>query len=33
MQILIRMDIPVMELDLIEEEVFHFQVVDMVKLY
>ena len=30
---LINMDILVMELDLIEEEVFHFQVVDMVKMY
>ena len=33
MQTLINMDILVMELDLIEEEVFHFQVVDMVKIY
>ena len=31
--ILISMDILVMELDLIEEEVFHFQMVDMVKTY
>ena len=31
-QILINMGIPVMELDLIEEEVFHFQVVDLVKM-
>ena len=30
---LINMDILVMELDLIEEEVFHFQVVDLVKIY
>ena len=30
---LINMDILVMELDLIEEEVFHFQVVDLVKMY
>ena len=27
------MDILVIELDLIEEEVFHFQVVDLVKMY
>ena len=33
MQTLINMDILVMELDLIEEEVFHFQVVDLVKMY
>ena len=32
MQTLINMDILVMEFDLIEEEVFHFQVVDMVIL-
>ena len=31
--ILISMGILVMELDLIEEEVFHFQVVDLVKMY
>ena len=33
MQRLINMDILVMELDLKEEEVFHFQVVDMAKIY
>ena len=33
MLILISMGILDMELDLIEEEVFHFQVVDMVKMY
>ena len=33
LQALINMGIPDMELDLIEEEVFHFQVVDMVKMY
>ena len=33
MQTLINMDILAMELDLIEEEVFHFQVVDIVKMY
>ena len=31
--ILIGMDTLVMELDLIEKEVFHFQVVDVVKTY
>ena len=31
--ILISMGILVMELDLIEKEVFHFQVVDVVKMY
>ena len=30
---LINMDILVMELDLIEEEVFHFQMVDLAKMY
>ena len=30
---LINMDILVMELDLIEEEVFHFQVEELVKMY
>ena len=30
---LINMDILVMELDLIEDQVFHFQVVDLVKMY
>ena len=29
----ISMDIPVMELDLIEDQVFHFLVVDLVKIY
>ena len=33
MLLLISMGIQVMELGLIEEEVFHFQVVDMVKMY
>ena len=33
MKILISMDILVMELDLIEDHVFHFQVVDLVKIY
>ena len=33
MLILISMGIQVMELGLIEEEVFHFQVVGMVKMY
>ena len=33
MQILKNMGILIMELDLIEEEVFHFQVVDLVKMY
>ena len=33
MLVLIGMDILVMELDLIEENVFHFQVVDLVKIY
>ena len=33
MLMLISMDILVMELDLTEEEVFHFQTVDMVKMY
>ena len=33
MLMLISMDILVMELDLTEEEVFHFQAVDMVKIY
>ena len=33
MQILNNMGILIMELDLIEEEVFHFQVVDLVKMY
>ena len=33
MKILISMDILVMELDLIEDQVFHFQVVDLVKMY
>ena len=32
-QMLKNMGILVMELDLIEEEVFHFQVVDLVKIY
>ena len=32
-QILISMGSPVMELDLIEDQVFHFQVVDLVKIY
>ena len=30
---LVSMDILVMELDMIEEKVFHFQMVDMVKIY
>ena len=30
---LINMDILVMELDLIEDQVFHFQLVDLVKMY
>ena len=33
MQTLINMDILVMEFDLIEEEVFHIQVEDLVKMY
>ena len=33
MLILISMGILVMELDLIEDQVFHFQVVDLVKMY
>ena len=33
MQILNNMGILIMELDLIEEEVFHFQVADLVKIY
>ena len=33
MQTLRNMGILDMELDLIEEEVFHFQVVDMVKMF
>ena len=33
MQTLINMDIMVMELDLIEQEVFRFQLVDLVKMY
>ena len=32
-QTLINMNILVMELDLIEDQVFHFQVVDLVKMY
>ena len=33
MQILINMDILVMELDLIEDNVFHFQMVNLVKIF
>ena len=33
MQTLINMDILVIEFDLIEQEFFHFQVVDIVKMY
>ena len=33
MQTLINMDILVMELDLIEEEISHLQVMDMVKMH
>ena len=32
-QILISMGTLVMELDLIEDQIFHFQVVDLVKMY
>ena len=32
-QILINMGVLVMELDLIEDQVFHFLVVDLVKMY